>query len=235
APGQLPRRRPRSRHPADRGIPHRRAVEGRAAARGLRRRRALSGRGRAPRQLPGIRRGSRLRPPPAAVRRRRQAVDSLNPRAQTGYTAAVRIPWRPMGCWSAAVVLLLGCGSTSKPLERPGMVYIPPGEFLMGSAADDPAVYDWERPHEQPQHPVWVDGFYIDVHEVTNAEFDRVMPGHQRHEASSCDDCPVTQLSWFSADAYCRKQTPPKRLPTEAEWEKAAKGGLPAWNPEPFE
>jgi len=34
------------------------------------------------------------------------------------------------------------------------MVYIPAGEFLMGSATDDPEVYPWEGPHEQPQHPV---------------------------------------------------------------------------------
>ncbi len=115
------------------------------------------------------------------------------------------------------------------------MVYIPPGEFLMGSAADDPAVYDWERPHEQPQHPVWVDGFYIDDHEVTNADFERVTPTHPRSKLSPCDDCPVTDVSWWAAESYCARQTPARRLPTEAEWEKAAKGGLPAWEPEPFE
>jgi formylglycine-generating enzyme required for sulfatase activity len=49
------------------------------------------------------------------------------------------------------------------------MAYIPAGEFPMGSRADDPRVYDWERSHEQPQHPVFVKAFFIDLHEVTNA------------------------------------------------------------------
>jgi formylglycine-generating enzyme required for sulfatase activity len=110
------------------------------------------------------------------------------------------------------------------------MVYIPPGEFLMGSAADDPDAYDWERPHEQPQHPVWLDGYYIDVHEVTNAEFERFQPTHVRNRQSSpCDDCPVDDVTWYEAQAYCAARTPPKGLPTEAEWEKGVREWTADW------
>ncbi|HXJ34648.1 MAG TPA: SUMF1/EgtB/PvdO family nonheme iron enzyme [Candidatus Eisenbacteria bacterium] len=113
------------------------------------------------------------------------------------------------------------------------MVYIPAGTFLMGSATDDPAVYDWERSHEQPQHEVYVDAYYLDAHEVTNLDFERKYPNKIRNLVSSpCDDCPVTNVPWLAAQAYCAAQG--KRLPTEAEWEKAAKGGLPKWTPEPF-
>jgi len=111
------------------------------------------------------------------------------------------------------------------PEERPGMLYIPAGEFLMGSASDDRMVYPWEKPREQPQHPVYVDAFYMDTYEVTNVQYERFDATHPRHGMSPCDDCPVVRVSWFKAKEYCEAQQPPKRLPTEAEWEKAAKGG----------
>ena len=75
--------------------------------------------------------------------------------------------------------------------ERPGMAYIPAGEFLMGSAADDRMVYPWEKPREQPQHPVYVDAFYMDTYEVTKAQYERFDPKHPRHGMSPCDDCLV--------------------------------------------
>jgi formylglycine-generating enzyme required for sulfatase activity len=118
-----------------------------------------------------------------------------------------------------------GCGK---------MAYIPAGEFSMGSSADDPIVYPWEATHEQPQHQVYLSGYYIDRCEVTNAAYERIKPSRTRDaKRSPCDDCPVVNVSWHDAREYCAAQRPAKRLPTEAEWEKAAKGGL-ASAPEPL-
>ena len=84
------------------------------------------------------------------------------------------------------------------------MVLIPAGEFQMGSRTGDPRIYEWEQAHEQPQHPVFVSAFYIDQHEVTNAEYERSAPGHARNTRySPCDDCPVDNVSWFEAKRYC--------------------------------
>ncbi len=64
--------------------------------------------------------------------------------------------------------------------------------------------------------------FWIDVYPVTNAEFEQVFPGHERSPYSPYDDSPVTRVTWHQADEYAKKIG--KRLPTEQEWEKAAKG-----------
>jgi formylglycine-generating enzyme required for sulfatase activity len=103
------------------------------------------------------------------------------------------------------------------------MVYIPAGEFIMGRNNPKVAELPVRKTPEHPQHAVWVDAFYIDKYEVTNKQFEAFQP-HERHKQSPCDDCPVTKVSWFNGRAYCESKG--KRLPTEAEWEKAAKGGV---------
>ena len=95
------------------------------------------------------------------------------------------------------------------------MVLVPAGWFIMGSESGD---YD-----EKPRRRVYLDGFYIDKYPVTNARFRRFGRPKENYGAKFNDDRqPVVGVTWTQARDYCKSVG--KRLPTEAEWEKAARG-----------
>ena len=122
-------------------------------------------------------------------------------------------------------------GSTMiSPIDGMTMVYVSAGEFLMGSP--EGAGYDDER----PQHTVYLDAYWIDQTEVTNAMYARCVADGGCTEPRSresytrdsyygnpdYDEYPVISVTWHQAEAYC--QWAGRELPTEAQWEKAARG-----------
>lgn len=94
----------------------------------------------------------------------------------------------------------------------PGMILVPAGEFRMGTNGG--------APDEMPRRAVNLAAFYIDKFEVTNQDYAAVFPSHQFETAFG--QFPVGGVSWVQAKAYADALG--KRLPTEAEWEKAARG-----------
>ena len=136
-----------------------------------------------------------------------------------------------------------GGGTVTPPATDPyeGMVLIDAGEFRMGSNSGSS--------NEKPVHSVYVDAFYMDEYEVTNAEYAEFLNAKGKHAEAGkewyymgyqlsrieyvsrkyqvkggYENHPVTFVSWYGAMAYAEWKG--KRLPTEAEWEKAARGSL---------
>jgi len=114
------------------------------------------------------------------------------------------------------------------------MVLIPAGEFLMGS---DPAQDQATLSSEQPQHTLYLADYYLARAPLTNGQYaafvqatDRDPPRHWQNgkPPRGQENHPVVSVSWYDAVAHCRWLSEvtgkPYRLPTEAEWEKAARG-----------
>lgn len=125
---------------------------------------------------------------------------------------------------------------------EPTMIPVPEGWFLMGC--------DTGRDDEKPVHRVWVDAFELAACQVTNEEYGRFLAA-RRHPTPKCwsdpafssPRLPVVAVSWHEAANYCEWLSGLTgklyRLPSEAEWERAARGGvegsLYSWGNEPPE
>ncbi|MDD4748208.1 MAG: SUMF1/EgtB/PvdO family nonheme iron enzyme, partial [Salinivirgaceae bacterium] len=103
------------------------------------------------------------------------------------------------------------------------MIAVRGGTFQMGDTFGDVGS------DEKPVHSVTVSDFYMGKYEVTQAQWRAIM-GNNPSKFSGCDNCPVEQVSWNDVQEFIKKlnaKTGKKyRLPTEAEWEYAAKGGV---------
>ncbi len=118
--------------------------------------------------------------------------------------------------------------TSSYTFELPKMIHVKGGEFEMGKSYYGGKRYAGKS-NEEPIHIVKLDDFYIGQYEITQAFWKSVM-GYNPSAQEGCELCPVDKVSWYNAKKFLyrlNKITGKQyRLPTEAEWEYAAKGGI---------
>ncbi len=145
---------------------------------------------------------------------------------------------------TSCLLFLSSCHKTIRPIEGNSniaifpdigeMVLIPEGEFIMGASERHGRIGIEVGVDAMPEQRIYLKSFYIDKYEVTVAQYGRFIidtghtepslwgPIYAKDYPPVRDNDPISNVSWYDADSYCRWAG--KRLPTEEEWEKAARG-----------